>query len=326
MIRTECNLFEYALRYQAFLDERTGFFARIAIPNGGAILVYQDRGEDRREKAQESESEIQESSSRRPGNTTAIGAAILNIFEAGSYDLAYLYIRPEYRGRGYAERILRDCRSYAADRAGAGITVRVMEEREDASLLRHLAGKAGLSLSGTTTMFHSYPQNEEDRKKWDVFFARTGRRICEHMEKKGYVTSDFASAPKEILDRLRKEAGSEFPEHLNPFAMITPRDDEFSFLTWKDGRVVTYNTASSYGEGTDKKIVQEMMANRNGMLRSGVFFPALAAFINRTIERNCARVTYTVYDSNQDMQRLTQGFLKEIIRDVSVQEIWRGEP
>ncbi|MBO5198251.1 MAG: GNAT family N-acetyltransferase [Lachnospiraceae bacterium] len=297
MERKECNLLEYAVRYQAMMDEQAGFFARIAIRNGGKLLVYLEEG-------------------------GPVGAAVLNIYEEGFYDLAYLFIRPEFRGRGYAGCVMRDCTEYAK-KMGRGLTARVLAEREDSEQLRHLAKGAGLVLSGTTVMFHSYPRNEEDKKRWKEFFEEKGRRICEHMEKKGYITSDFASAPDRILDGLKADAGKSFPEYLNPFAMITPRDDEFSFLTWKDGVVVAYSAATSYGEGREKKIALEMMANRYGMMRSGIFFPALTAFINRTIERECARVTYTVYDSNQDMLRLTDGFLKETIRESSRQEIWR---
>ena len=36
----ECNIFEYALRYESVMDSQAGFFARLALRGRGAVLVF----------------------------------------------------------------------------------------------------------------------------------------------------------------------------------------------------------------------------------------------------------------------------------------------
>lgn len=295
----ECNIFEYALRYEPVMDSQAGFFARLALRGRGAVLVFLTDEE-------------------KPA-----GCVILNVFEHASYDLAYLYLRPEYRGQGFGVQMTKEACRYAREK-GRGVTLRIMADRKEAEALKRIAAEAGMEPGSTTTLFHSCPQDEEDKLRWRQFWEKRGSVLYLYAEKKGYITTDFAHAPKEVLERLKEEAGVKFPAHLNPFRAVTIRDDEFSFLTYnRDGITLTYNTASGYGEGREKRILQETMANRNDMVRTGIFFPALAAFINRTIERECLRVTYTVYDSNRDMIKLTDGFLKGVIHSSGRQEIWR---
>ena len=228
----------------------------------------------------------------------------------GERDVVYLYVLEEARRRGVAQALLAKAVEDARNE-GEPVTMRVIAEHPYAACYRALCAKLGFAPAVTATIFHARPCYPEKKAAWEAFKARRGRRNYEWVLRKGGAVSRFSQAPAAVLSGMKEEVGRQFPHYLDPFAVPNPRQDEYSFLFYEGDRALSFVTASQHGN----RVLFEQTACRKDCRNTGAFFPPLYHFIDTVIQNQIHLVTFTVYDANLAVHKMTDGYLKEILSD-----------
>ncbi|MEG0377384.1 MAG: GNAT family N-acetyltransferase, partial [Eubacterium sp.] len=183
------NLLTYIFEIHPHFEESALTFAKAAFNHDGKLLVLFE-GEE------------------------PVGLLILEVPDRFDYGVSYLYIRPEWRGKGKAKALLKAAIDLAAE-AKRMLQLRIIEENPEAPVFTKWAKDFEFTKVMASKIFVCIPQNKETLKNWEDFMASRGIRLSRYLQRNGYTVSSLRAADPQVMASMNEKFESGvFPSYL----------------------------------------------------------------------------------------------------------------
>lgn len=248
-----------------------------------------------------------------------------NPVDSSEYTLSYIKTEEEFRGRGIAKALINHAANFLRTKNIALFKASTIQDNPYFNGIDPLLLGTGFDLVETSTIFRC-KINEINCQKFTNMKQSKTNKIINRLISHGFEVVDFKSAG-EIFDRLICLLDTEFEGYLDPSIYHARSSDrivlENSFIAHKNGIPVSFCTVTT----TDSKnlVFQQLSVSRRYQ-RTGIFLMPLVYCLDKSVaDGKFAQVAYTVYDVNDKMQQLAQGFLAPLSDPPKTQKMYKLE-
>lgn len=251
-----------------------------------------------------------------------VGLAVVNSGKALTID--YVFVPEEYRGRGYGTKLVAAATTLAKEREAVGVRARAVMVDPSGEVFAQILERNGFEVYDRARLV-SFADDDRTRTAWQEFVQDRAGRICAKLKDRGYWTVSFADASPEVLQHFQEDVKQHFPPHLNPNIFLNNREHrlaaDHSFIALKGDECAAYTLVTTIDGKTLS--FQQLSASRKHQ-RSGAFLlPVVATVETAFAKRQYKLMSAMVYDSNENMNRLVDGFIAPLATSIKTQRFYR---
>ncbi|MDO4273667.1 MAG: GNAT family N-acetyltransferase [Eubacteriales bacterium] len=227
-------------------------------------------------------------------------------------NIRFLFVREEFRRKGYAGMLLRN--ELREKKGTKEWKFSIQEESEWYDCLKKLVEQEGFMIKDKVHLFTCV---RDDFIHWNEYMDRKGKRLAAWLEQQGFVTISFRECGEEWLEKLRRSEGNEYGNQLHVRGFLegkrTPVSDTMSFLCVRGDEIAAYSLVSKVDKSS---VVFEQISTCQKMISQGTVLLPFAKTMEQFWNEGCRRGVYAMYEGNLP----ALAFADKILKQVTVKE------